>query len=144
MALSGHAAVVAFDAPVVVLIEASLATRVALALSGGVLPLGLWIAWLASDDTGPFAGSPGISLALAALAASVLLVGAVALAAGTVHARLLVGNREVDRARWSFRPSRRLAVTVGTRALEAEISLGPEREVQFYVDGALLATVPVV
>jgi hypothetical protein len=143
MAVSGQAAVVAFDAPVVVVIEPSAPTRAALALAGGILPLGLFLAWLATDDTGPFAGSTRLSLALAALTAVVLLAGAVALASGTVRARLLVDNREVDRVGWSLRP-RRLKATVGTHALEVEIEAGTEREVSFLVDGALLKKLPLV
>jgi hypothetical protein len=144
MAVTGHAAVVAFDAPVVVTVEYTLATRVALGLAGAVLPLGLGIAYVATDGESSYSASPRTPAVLAGLALVVFLAGVVALARGTVQARMLLDNREVDRVRWSFRPPRPLAARIGPRALGAQVTLGAERAVEFTVDGAPLKTAGVV
>lgn len=141
MALQGHAAITAFDAPVVVVVEQTPIARFAFGWTAIVLPMAFLLALEGA--------TPGASLQnnagrwLQGFAVSIAVVGVLALLRGTVRARMLLDNKEVDRVEWTLRPYRRLEAKVGKSTLRADFVFNPNREVEFYVDDVLLKKVEV-
>lgn len=149
MAATGHAPFLidpatpeAKPAVAVVVVEASLAARVAMAVAGMVIPPGLLLSFLSADESAPLGRSTDAPLALTCLGVALSIAGLYAMVRGTVRARLLIAHREVDALTWTFAPKRALRAAHEGRELTAELTSGPGREVRFSLAGAESVGVP--
>jgi hypothetical protein len=143
MAATGLAGFTVFGRSVVVRVDHEPLARVSLWVALAVLPVGLVMKWLASEDAAA-AHAPWMYTASWAGAAVLMGLLVASMARGTARAQLFVENEPMDTLRWSTAPKRKLKTTLDDHSVEAQIDTSGDREIKLFVDGNLLHTVPVV